>query len=311
MEMVAMDMKGRGMFIARTLSYRGAEFSVVNEDLSPEYRAFYNHCARLWARMKKEFEFMKDEIIEHIALTPEERRSLQRVMGTFWGTHQRFFNQLCLGAKVPAVVRLAKEALANGQCVVIGLQSTGEARTDAYIAEYGFDGQDFLSTAKLFIQHVMKDIYKIGNEFECRSPPLPALRKVQKEILAEIETLDWPPNPLDAIIDEMGGPDKVAEMTGRSTRTVRRPRAGRRSNGQTMLVHEKRFKPSSQGGEIDDSINITERKHFQSGRKLVAIISDAASTGISLHADRRVQNRALRSAWVAGCACELMAVPVH
>ena len=59
MEMVAMDMKGRGMFIARTLSYRGAEFSVVNEDLSPEYRAFYNHCARLWGRMKKEFEIMQ------------------------------------------------------------------------------------------------------------------------------------------------------------------------------------------------------------------------------------------------------------
>lgn len=294
MEMVAMDMKGRGMFIARTLSYRGAEFSVVNEDLSPEYRAFYNHCARLWARMKKEFEIMKDQISIRVSLTPTEQKSLQMVMGTFWGTHQRFFNQLCLGAKVPAVVRLAKEALANDQCCVIGLQSTGEARTDAHIAEHGFDGCDFLSTSKLFIQHVMKDIYKIGNEFECGAPAIPHLRKVQKEILAEIDTLEWPPNPLDAIIDMLGGPEKVAEMTGRSTRTVRRPRAGRGSNGQTMLVHEKRFKAKSRGGEIDDSINITERKNFQSGRKLVAIISDAASTGISLHADRRVKNQKRR-----------------
>jgi hypothetical protein len=55
------------------------------------------------------------------------------MMGIFWGAHQRFFNQLCLGAKVPAVIRIAKQALAAGQCVVIGLQSTGEARTGAYV----------------------------------------------------------------------------------------------------------------------------------------------------------------------------------
>jgi len=102
------------------------------------------------------------------------------------GTHQRFFNQLCLGAKVPAVVRIAKEALKNNQCVVIGLQSTGEARTDAYISEFGFDGKEFLSTSKLFIEHVMTEIYKTGNEFECGAPSLPHLKKVQKEILDEV-----------------------------------------------------------------------------------------------------------------------------
>ena len=244
-----------------------------------------------------------------------------------------------------AVVRIAKEALKNNQvsrpihaaipqldfpgmiltdcvwlqCVVIGLQSTGEARTDAYISEFGFDGKEFLSTSKLFIEHVMSEIYKTGSgkkphssppqldfhdvsdrllvvaEFECGAPALPHLKKVQKEILDEIKTLNWPPNPLDSIIDQLGGPENVAEMTGRSSRTVRRQSMfGRRgSGGGNQLVHEKRFKSKKGGGE-DDSINITERKNFQSGKKLVAIISDAASTGISLHADRRVKNQKRR-----------------
>ena len=41
-----------------------------------------------------------------------------------------------MSAKVPAVVRLAKEALAENKCVVIGLQSTGEARTEEAVTKY-------------------------------------------------------------------------------------------------------------------------------------------------------------------------------
>ena len=51
--------------------------------------------------------------------------------------------------QVPCLVRMAQDALATNRCVVIGLQSTGEARTADVIAERGEELDEFVSGPKV------------------------------------------------------------------------------------------------------------------------------------------------------------------
>jgi hypothetical protein len=118
-------------------------------------------------------------------------------------------------------------------------------------------------------------------------PPIPALVAKQKFLLDAVRHLDLPPNPLDDLIDRLGGTEAVAEMTGRSGRIVRE-----KKKGGDQFVYSKRAvtsdaknnTPAIHRGEESDRINLIERRLFMDGTKSAAIISDAASTGVSLHA---------------------------
>jgi len=65
-----------------------------------------------------------------------------RVIGHYWGCHQRFFRSLCMAMKVPELVKMAKGALADNKCVVVGLQTTGEARLNDAVKS-GEDLEEF------------------------------------------------------------------------------------------------------------------------------------------------------------------------
>uniref|UniRef100_A0A8C2TG94 Protein strawberry notch homolog 2 n=1 Tax=Coturnix japonica TaxID=93934 RepID=A0A8C2TG94_COTJA len=341
MEIVAMDMKVSGMYIARQLSFTGVTFRIEEIPLDQQYKIVYDKAAKLAADL--------------IGL--ESRKSL---WGQFWSAHQRFFKYLCIAAKVRRLVELAKEELAKDKCIVIGLQSTGEARTREVLDENDGHLNCFVSAAEgVFLSLIQKHfpstkrkrekgtgikrkrkqrgrctkalkgmcdpmgVIKIsddsstdsdmGLDSDFNSSPesvletddvifiehafnddsqllhfiyreLEHVEKMKQDLLAKVKALgkELPLNTLDELINHFGGPEHVAEMTGRKGRVVCRP------DGSVM------FESRAEQGLSIDHVNLKEKERFMNGEKLVAIISEASSSGISLQADRRVKNQKRR-----------------
>ncbi|XP_070347147.1 protein strawberry notch homolog 2 isoform X2 [Equus asinus] len=358
MEIVAMDMKVSGMYIARQLSFSGVTFRIEEIPLDPAFEHVYNRAALLWAEALGVFQQAAD------CIGLESRKSL---WGQFWSAHQRFFKYLCVAAKVHRLVELAREELARDKCVVIGLQSTGEARTrevldekdgqlDCFVSaaegvflsliqkhfpstkrkrERGAGGKrkrrprgrgakaprlacevtgvirisddsstesdagldsDFHSSPESLVDDDVVIVDAIGLPADDRGPLCPLQRdphgpgvlehveRLKQDLLAKVRALgpQLPVNTLDELIDQLGGPERVAEMTGRKGRVVSRP------DGTVA------FESRAEQGLSIDHVNLREKERFMSGEKLVAIISEASSSGVSLQADRRVQNQRRR-----------------
>uniref|UniRef100_A0A8C5AP30 Protein strawberry notch homolog 2 n=1 Tax=Gadus morhua TaxID=8049 RepID=A0A8C5AP30_GADMO len=297
MEIVAMDMKVSGMYIARQLSFSGVSFRIEEIGLDNDFKQVYNKAARLWAEALQIFMRAADE------LGLVSRKSL---WGQFWSSHQRFFKYLCIAAKVRCLVELAKRELEAGKCIVIGLQSTGEARTREVLDE----NDVILCVCLCVLLYVRLSVFLCvtlsgslfcvcvcvtslgtfycGVAFHCTPSPsrvsTARIEDMKQGLLNKISALgkELPLNTLDELIDKFGGPEKVSEMTGRKGRVVRR------ADGSV------RYESRAEQGNSIDHINVKEKDRFMNAEKLVAIISEAASSGISLQADKRVRNQRRR-----------------
>ena len=151
MELVALDMKQRGMYLCRALSYKDATFETIEIELSAEQRRQYDQCAQFWQAMQECFEHALDTI----ASAPGWKAPVNG-MAQFWGAHQRFFKQLLMSMKVPTVVSLAHEARQAGKCVVIGLQTTGEARMAEALKDAGEDGVEDFRGLQAIVENLLE-----------------------------------------------------------------------------------------------------------------------------------------------------------
>lgn len=94
MELVAMDMKRRGLYIARQLSFKGVDFDVQEVPLSLEYKRMYDESVAIWieihAQFSKVFKF----------LTLQNKKSYKTAWTHYYSASQRFFKHLCIAVKV-------------------------------------------------------------------------------------------------------------------------------------------------------------------------------------------------------------------
>uniref|UniRef100_A0A4W6D8Z3 Strawberry notch homolog 1 (Drosophila) n=1 Tax=Lates calcarifer TaxID=8187 RepID=A0A4W6D8Z3_LATCA len=232
MEIVAMDMKLRGMYIARQLSFTGVTFKIEEVPLTQQYINMYNKSVRLWVSAREKFQ-------QAANLMDAEQRMKKSMWGQFWSAHQRFFKYLCIASKVRRVVQLAREEVQNGKCVVIGLQSTGEARTLEALEEGGGELNDFVSTAKGVLQSLIEKHF-----------PAPDRQKLYSLLGIDLSAKKTPsPSDTAAEPEQKGKKRKGAEVK----KQKKRPRKHGGLSGTSSEESQSEDSDRESGKDSDDS----------------------------------------------------------
>ncbi|CAE7639145.1 SBNO1 [Symbiodinium pilosum] len=269
MELVAVQLRLLGAISCRSLSYSGTKFELCTAALSTAEIEQYDAAVDLWYDLRQHMELLEDM---DMFGTQNLRRMIE---SQFWAAQQRFFKGLLVAAKVSKAVELAHEARQAGEAVVLSLWTTNEAA----INRHQGNGDSFASGPELtfeqFVQHLPTS--KGGQDMSWAVEAVAGL-------VHRLKQLNLPPNPLDELIARLGGPSRVAEMSGRSQRSYKDPATGevKRQPRQAAATRTR-----TQGTAGLESVNVAEQRAFQTGKKLFAIITEAASAGISLHCDRR------------------------
>lgn len=319
MELIARELKATGKYIARTLSYKGVKYDNVEAELNPDQREIYRKAAGAWRMVTGRVE----KAVETVNGGREARSNF---MSQYWSANQRFYNLLLTALKVPAAIELAERGLAQDKSIVITLQNTNEAaqnRQEAKLKGEEDDGDpddlDF-GPKDILINLVMEhyptqqwvDVVEIGLDGKEKVTKKLLTRKdesgkdvpvLNPQAIAERDALvkelerdlHMPANPLDILIEHFGR-DNVAELTGRS-----------KYYDAATGKFEKR------GGDLPrKKVNIAAAQDFQDGTKRVAILSQAAGTGISLHASNDAKNQqqrwhiTLQAGWSADKAMQML-----
>ena len=179
MEIVAMEMKHRGLYIARQLSFQNVTFRIEEVPLTAEFISVYDDAVTFWVKLLKEFE-------DAALLLGMSVKEMKQMHCKFWGAHQRFFKYLCISAKVKQVVKVAHEAIEAGKCVVIGLQSTGEARTLDQLDAEG-ELSEFVSSAKGVVESLISKHFPGSDQVK---DGISSLRPARKRIRCDSDELD-------------------------------------------------------------------------------------------------------------------------
>jgi len=297
MEVLARDLRSLGLYTARSLSYDGVEYEMLEHALTQEQRGIYDAYAGAFAIIHNNLA----AAMEAANITGDSgtlnRQAKSAARSAFESAKQRFFGHLLTSMKTPTLIAAIDADLAAGHAAVIQIVSTGEALMERRLSDIPTDEWndvrvditpreaclDYLahsfpvqlyepftdSEGNLSSRPVTRD----GQPVECRE----AARR-RDALIEHLASLPPVPGALDQIVQRFGT-DLVAEVTGRSRRIVRKG-----EGAAARLVVESRA----------GSANLAETAAFMDDQKRILIFSDAGGTGRSYHADLGAKNQRLR-----------------
>ena len=299
MELVARDMKAMGVYLARSISYDGVQYTQLQHKLTPEQTYMYNTMSNGWQVVLQNFD-------KAMNITNSKKNTqVKRARSQVYSNMQQFYNQVLSSMSMPTVISDIEKELAAGHSCVIQIVNTNEAAQDRAIGDSKERGDKDLENLDITprqlitgyvmncfpVQQYESYIDENGNE---QSRPVvdsngnPVLNKqavsMRDDLLAKINDISIPEGPLDMLINHFGE-DNVAEITGRKSRVVEKAD----ENGNIKKQLEQRNSEKS---------NIAETKAFQDGKKRILVFSSAGGTGRSYHADKRAANQQKRIHYV-------------
>ena len=302
LEMVCRDLKSMGRYLCGNLSMGtdpesglAVEFREVTHWLTPAQRTMYDNMAQGWQEVFR-------NIHRALDLTNSGKATRSQAVNQFWAEHQRCFRNLITAFKVPTLIREIEGALSRRESIVVSITGTGESQTKKQIEraadeDEAIDSLDF--SPRETLTRLVANCFPTAC-FQERSNPyngtieyIPlvdangaqvesrAALQLRAELLDKLSVLEVPEHPLDQLVNYFGV-ENVAEMTGRKKRLIRT------ANGTLE------YRPRQLPGVPSKLINLYEKNAFQNGDKRVAIMSEVASTGDSLHAGCNVGNKQRR-----------------
>jgi predicted RNA methylase len=299
MEVVARDLRALGLYTARSLSFAGVEYELVEHDLTPEQVRIYDAYAGAFQIIHNNL----DAAMEAAHITGSDgtlnKQAKSAARSAFESAKQRFFGHLLTSMKTPTLLRSIAHDLEEGHSAVVQIVSTGEAlmerrlaelpteewndvRVDITPREYVLDYLAHSFPVQLYEPFTdsegnlsSRPVYRDGQPVESRE----AVAR-RDELVEKLASLPPVPGALDQLIQHFGT-DMVAEVTGRSRRIVKKS-----GNGVTIdrLVVENRAA----------SANLGETQAFMDDAKRALVFSDAGGTGRSYHAELSAKNTRLR-----------------
>ncbi|MDG4890028.1 MULTISPECIES: strawberry notch family protein [unclassified Mesorhizobium] len=299
MEVLARDLKSLGLYTARSLSYDGVEYNLLEHALTEEQIRIYNAYADAFQVIHNNL----TAALEAANITSDSgtlnRNAKAAARSAFESTKQRFFSHLITSMMTPTLIGAIGQDLAGGHSAVVQIVSTGEALMERRLAEipteewsdlhvdvtpreyvggylmHSFPTQLFEEYSDAEGNVYSRPVHDAdGNPVQCRE----AVRR-RDDMIERVALLPPVGSALDQIIHHFGT-EAVAEVTGRSRRIVKKTGG----DGMDRLAVENR----------PGSANLAETQSFMDDDKRVLIFSDAGGTGRSYHADLGAKNQRLR-----------------